>query len=222
MANLIRVGLVDGDSDIRAGRRMIFEAQDDLQIVFEDDDAVSLAERAPKALIDVLVIDHRLKSLDGVSAIVELNRAYLASDSKMPPVILTGPYFSKELQLASIAAGATDLVTQEAGPEELLRAVRSSQAKGDNPNFAELGDFLAQFDDLPAAPIGFALNVANLDEQTRLFVAEFLSGKDDSEIAAHFEVPNYRVRKTLNDLTAKCGFATRAQLFLAFKVVATR
>jgi two-component system NarL family response regulator len=215
VAGLIRVGLVDGDADIRAGRRMIFEAQEDMQIVFEDDDAISLLSRAPQALIDVLVVDHRLKNMDGVAAVTALTMAYADAEAERPVVILTGPYFSRELQLASIAAGATDLVTQEDGPIELLKAVRSSRAKGQNPNFAELGQFLASFDELPAAPIGFALNIANLDQQTELVFSDFMAGQDDMQIAERLGIPAYRVRKTLADLVNKCGFATRAQLFLA-------
>lgn len=215
MANLIRVGLVDGDSDIRMGRRMLLEAQDDLQIVFEDDDAYSLLKRAPNALIDVLVVDHRLKSLDGVAAITLLAATYLEAESIMPRVILTGPYFSPELQLASLAAGATDLVTEEDGAEELLKAVRSTRAKSQNPNFAQLRAFLDTFEELPPPPIGFALNVANFDNYTEQVVALFLEAFEDSEISERVTIPVYRVRKTIDDLVARCGFATRAQLYLA-------
>ena len=111
MTEVLRIGLIDADADIRFGRRMLIDSQDDCKVVFEEENATDALLRAPEALIDVLVIDHRVRGLDGIALIERLIPLYHEANSEVPAIILTGPYFSYELLLASIAAGATDLVT---------------------------------------------------------------------------------------------------------------
>ena len=140
MALDLRIGLVDGDDDIRFGRRQIIDSQADLKVVLEDSSVESSYERVPEALIDVLVIDHRLRGGDGITLATKLINKYLADDSKIPAIVMTGSYFSEELKLASMRAGATDLVTQDQRPESLLRAIRASATKQDLPNYGVFDD----------------------------------------------------------------------------------
>jgi DNA-binding NarL/FixJ family response regulator len=215
MAIELRVGLVDGNADIRFGRRQVIDSQPDLKVVFEDSSAPDALMRAPEALIDVMVIDHRLRGGDGLWLTSRLIERYLADGSKIPAIITTGAYYTDELQLACIRAGATDLVTQDTSPEELLKAIRSTAAKSDEPDFAALKLFLQRVDQNREASSDFLLRLGELSDREAEVLDLFAAGVDQVEVAARLETPKYRVRQILESAQRKCGFATLAQLFLA-------
>jgi len=200
----LRIGLIDGDEDIRFGRRQVIDSQPDLKVVLEDGTFESALNRVPDALIDVLVIDHRLRGGDGISLSTKLIQRYLEDNSKLPVIIMTGSYLSDELKLASMRAGASDLVTQDARPEVLLKAIRSAVAKDDQPNFVELREFLDRMENARGASPDFLLR---LD----LFAASV----PQEQVAAELDTPKYRVRQILQSAQRKCGFATLSQLFIA-------
>lgn len=211
----LRIGLIDGDDDIRFGRRQIIDSQPDLKVVLEDSTLESALARVPEALIDVLVIDHRLRGGDGITLSTKLIEKYLADDSKLPSIIMTGSYFSDELQLASMRAGATDLVTQDSRPEELLKAIRSTAAKDDQPDYAELRRFLDRMQHTKVASPEFLLKLGDLTEKEKWVLDLFAAGVPQDQVAAELDAPKYRVRQILQSAQRKCGFATLSQLFLA-------
>jgi DNA-binding NarL/FixJ family response regulator len=211
----LRIGLIDGDEDIRFGRRQIIDSQTDLKVVLEDGILESALERVPAALIDVLVIDHRLRGGDGITLATRLIERYLADGAKIPSIIMTGSYFSDELQLASMRAGATDLVTQDSRPEELLKAIRSTASKDDQPDYVELRKFLDRMQHTKIASPEFLMKLGDLTEKEKWVLDLFASGVPQDAVAAELDAPKYRVRQILQSAQRKCGFATLSQLFLA-------
>jgi DNA-binding NarL/FixJ family response regulator len=215
MALDLRVGLIDGDDDIRFGRRQVIDSQTDLKVVLEDGSYTSALERAPEALIDVLVIDHRLRGGDGIALSNALINRYLAEDAKIPAIIMTGPYFTDELKLASMRAGASELITQESQPSVLLKAIRSSVAKDDQPDYVELREFLDRMQHSKVPSPEFLMKMGELTEKEKWVLELFASGISQDEVAAQLDTPKYRVRQILQSAQRKCGFATLSQLFLA-------
>lgn len=215
MTNTLRIGLIDADADIRFGRRMLIDSQEDCQVVFEEENASDALVRAPEALIDVLVIDHRVRGLDGIALVEKLIPLYHAANSDVPAIILTGPYFSYELLLASIAAGATDLVTLDSDSGELLKAIRSSVANEDVLDFSSLRGLMNRAKGVDFDVPDILVKLGTLDEKESAVLAQFKAGLDDDQIAGAVNVPKYRVRQAMKSILAKCSLATRAQLFLA-------
>lgn len=215
MALDLRIALIDSDADIRHGRRMLIDSQSDLKVVFEDDNATTTIQRLPEALVDVIVLDHRIKGQDGIEVAKALIAAFLSDAARIPKIIMTGPYFSPELQIASIAAGATDLVTQDSGPEELLKAIRSTAAKDDEPDFKELAAFLELAKHIAVDVPDLLVRLGQLGERELGVLEQFELGKSDEQIAEDLFIAKYRVRQILSFVVAKAGFATRTQLFLA-------
>lgn len=215
MASSLRIGLIDADADIRFGRRMLIDSQEDCKVVFEEDNAAEALVRAPEALIDVLVIDHRVRGLDGIALVEKLIPLYHNANSEVPAIILTGPYFSYELLLASIAAGATDLVTLDSDSGELLKAIRSSAASEDSLDFDSLRGLMNRAKSVEFDVPDILVKLGTLDEKESEVLAQFKAGLDDDQIAAALGTPQYRVRQALKSILAKCSLATRAQLFLA-------
>lgn len=215
MSGELRIGLIDGDDLIRAGRRLLIDSQFGLKVVFEEANADRAFEKIPQLLLDVLVIDHRLQGSDGITLAAKLVEALSADGQRLPAIIVTGPYFTPELQLAAIRAGATDLVTQDSSPEELLKAIRSTEAKDDEPDFRELHEFLRTNADASHSNALFLLRMGQVPDREKRLLDLFACGLTDDEIAARMDLPRYRVRKVLQAAVAHFSFATRSQLFLA-------
>ncbi|MFM6971818.1 MAG: response regulator [Rhodoluna sp.] len=215
MLDVIRVGLVDGDDDIRFGRRLLIDSQEDCQVVFEESNALAVIDRAPDALIDALVIDHRIKALDGIELVERLIHKYRELNADIPAIILTGPYFSRELLLASIAAGASDLVTLDSDSDELLKAIRSSVAADDDLDFEGLRQVVERSSGIEFDVPDILVKIGSLDDQETKALTAFKSGHNDVAISKALGISKYRVKQALESVLAKCGLATRAQLFLA-------
>lgn len=215
MVDQIRVGIVDADEDIRFGRRLLIDSQEDCKVVFEEESASGVLERAPDALLDVLIIDHRVRGLDGISLIEKLIPLYQSENSAVPAIILTGPYFSYELLLASVSAGATDLVTLDSDSGELLKSIRSAMSKHDELDFESLMQLVKRAKETGFSFQDILVNLGGLDDREAQVLEQFRNGQDDDAISVTLDLPKYRVKKALDSILTKCSLATRAQLFLA-------
>ena len=64
----IRIVLVDDQELVRAGFRMVLEAQPDMHVVGEAGDGLAAIDLAGRLHADVMVMDARMPRLDGVEA----------------------------------------------------------------------------------------------------------------------------------------------------------
>ena len=211
----IRIAIVDGDDDIRAGRKAIIESISDLKVVLEEDNALRALERIPEALIDVMIIDQRLQAQDGAWLIEKLRDALDIDDALSAKIIMTAPYFSDELLIAAIRAGANDLVTQDLGPEQLLESI--FRAANKDSDF-EPDLLLRKFVELKLSTeesTVFLIRLGDLDGREREIIRLLLHGVSEFEIARRIDAPKYRVKQILDDIQKRTLTKTRTQLLLA-------
>src|SRR3989442_6171064 len=116
---LIRVLIVDDQALVRAGFRMILEAQPDLEVVGEAGDGSAAIDAVRTLRPDVVLMDIRMPGIDGIEATRRLTEA--GSLSKI--VILT-TYDLDEYVFDALAAGASGFLLKHVPPEELVRGVR--------------------------------------------------------------------------------------------------
>ena len=215
MANELRIGLLDGDPSIKSGRRMVIDSQSDFRVVYEEENGLVALERIPDLLIDVLVIDHRLKGIDGIEFSTRLIENLTSAQQPVPKIIITGPYFSHELQLSSIRAGASELVTMEQGPEALLAAIRRSATGGGEPDFELLLQYLNDSNAIHLGSQVFLMRLGELSEKEQAVLDLFEAMTPFETIAETLDLQRYRVRQIFEKIMRRCGFATRSQLYLA-------
>ena len=115
----VRVALVDDHAVMRAGFRMILEAEDDIRVVAEAADGEQAIAMAAAHTPDVICMDVRMPGLDGIEA----TRRILAEHPAARIVIVT-TFDDDEYLFAALAAGASGFLLKNAGPEELVNAVR--------------------------------------------------------------------------------------------------
>src|SRR5712691_1788929 len=116
---LIRVLIVDDQALVRAGFRMILEAQPDLEVVGEAGDGSAAIDAVRTLRPDVVLMDIRMPGVDGIEATRRLTEA--GAQSRI--VILT-TYDLDEYVFDALAAGASGFLLKHVPPEELVRGVR--------------------------------------------------------------------------------------------------
>jgi len=112
----IKVLIVDDQALVRAGFRMILEAQPDLEVVGEAGDGSAAIDAVRTLRPDVVLMDIRMPGVDGIEATRRLTDAGAAGKI----VILT----TYDLVFDALAAGASGFLLKHVPPEELVRGVR--------------------------------------------------------------------------------------------------
>ena len=121
MASSIRIGLLDADSDVRFGRRLVLSSSPKFEVVFESDGSVSDLEAIEQSLIDVLVIDQKLSSGPGIDFYSNLRS--LVGVKQAPTAILTSSFHQSGLLVDALGQGFVDLVSLEQGASGLVDRV---------------------------------------------------------------------------------------------------
>jgi DNA-binding NarL/FixJ family response regulator len=121
----IRVMIVDDHPVVRNGLIGMFDGDDEFEVVGEAGDGAEAVRRAGALAPDVILMDLRMPTMDGVAAI----SALAAAESPARVLVLT-TYDTDSDVLSAIEAGATGYLLKDAPPAELFRAVRAA-ASGD-------------------------------------------------------------------------------------------
>ncbi|MFB7249742.1 response regulator [Microbacterium sp. NPDC056234] len=124
MSGGIRVLLVDDHAMLRAGFRTILDAQPDITVVGEASTGAEAVSAASALLPDVICMDVQMPDMDGIAA----TRRIIA-DPDVPAAIAIVTTFDRDDYLfAALDAGASGFLLKNAGPEDLVAAVRALAA----------------------------------------------------------------------------------------------
>jgi DNA-binding NarL/FixJ family response regulator len=115
----IAVLLVDDQELVRSGLRRILRRKDGFVIVAECGDGDEVANAVDEHRPDVVVMDLRMKRVDGIEATRRL------SAPGSPPVLALTTFNDDELLSGALRAGASGFVLKDSSAEELIRAVRA-------------------------------------------------------------------------------------------------
>lgn len=115
----IRVLLVDDDPLVRAGLRLMLGGLDDIEIAGEAGDGSEVPALADRSAPDVVLMDLRMPTVDGLAA-TETLRARPAA----PEVIVLTTFDADEHVLRALRAGAAGFLLKDTPPAEIVAAVR--------------------------------------------------------------------------------------------------
>ena len=119
MSEKIRIVIAEDHETVRAGVRMIIEAEPDMEVVGEAPDGRLAIELARHLEPDVVVMDISMPVLNGLKAAATLKR--VAPDIK----ILTLTRHTDDSYLHELfEAGISGYVLKQSSPKELARAIR--------------------------------------------------------------------------------------------------
>ena len=117
---MIRVLLVDDQSLLRMGFRLILEAEPDIEVVGEAGDGASGVSMASALHPDVVLMDVRMPGMDGIKATASIIEAVPASK-----VLILTTFDVDQYVFAGLKAGASGFMLKDAPPAELLAAIRT-------------------------------------------------------------------------------------------------
>ncbi|MEU6539266.1 response regulator transcription factor [Streptomyces sp. NPDC047000] len=121
----VRVLVCDDQALVRAGFSVILDAQPDLTVVGEAGDGEEAVALALALRPDIVVMDVRMPLLDGIEA----TRRLAGPGVETPARILVVTTFNlDEYVYEALRAGASGFLLKDAGPAELVGAVRTVAA----------------------------------------------------------------------------------------------
>jgi DNA-binding NarL/FixJ family response regulator len=202
-----RIFLVDDQALVRAGFRMLINAQPDMEVVGEADDGRSALEALAVTRADVVLMDVRMPELDGVEA----TRRLLARGDA-PKVIVLTTFDLDEHVFAALRAGASGFLLKDARPEELLAAVRAVLSGDAVVAPSATRRLLDRVADALPGDTGEDPRLSTLTPREREVLLEVARGRSNAEIAADLFMAEATVKTHVGRLLAKLEQRDRVQL----------
>ncbi len=204
---MIRVLLVDDQELIRIGLERIVGSEDDLNVVAHASDgaeALRVVDDSTNGRIDVVVMDIRMRGMDGIEATRRLR------DLDGPPVLVLTTFDEDEVLWGAIDAGAAGFILKEATAEDMIRAVRTVATGGSWLDPAVTPRVLEHH---RAHVLPSAKNVARIDELTERendVLLAMARGLSNQEIADELFVGVATVKSHITAIFTKLGVRDRA------------
>jgi DNA-binding NarL/FixJ family response regulator len=203
----IRVALVDDQELVRAGFRMVLDAQSDMTVTGEASDGLGAIDLAKRGGADVMVMDVRMPNLNGVEAARQICAA-----GESPRVLMLTTFDLDEYAFAALKAGASGFLLKDVPPQELLFAIRSVHS-GDRvvaPSTTRrlLDRFVPLLAEEPTAP---PPGLADLTEREREVLIQVAAGLSNAEIAVRLFVSEATVKTHVGRILAKLDLRDRVQ-----------
>ena len=114
---MTRVLLVDDQQLVREGLRRILHADEGFEIVGECSDGDKVLDAVARLRPDLIVMDIRMKRVDGVEA---TRKVRAVPDA--PPVLVLTTFDDDEVLAGALRAGASGFQLKDARGEDLVRA----------------------------------------------------------------------------------------------------
>jgi DNA-binding NarL/FixJ family response regulator len=115
----VKVLIVDDQSLVRAGFRMILDAEPDVEVIGEAADGREAVELVAKVTPDVILMDIRMPNLDGLEA----TRRSLGGRTEGPRVLMLTTFDLDEYVYEALRAGASGFLLKDTPPEQLVEAI---------------------------------------------------------------------------------------------------
>ncbi|MEV0353280.1 response regulator transcription factor [Nonomuraea sp. NPDC050680] len=206
---MIKVLLADDEGLVRSGFKVLLDLEDDITVVGEATNGAEAVERARATRPDVVLMDIRMPKVDGIQATAQIARTRGLEQVR---VIILTTYDTDEYVFDALQAGASGFLLKDAGPAELLHAIRVVAA-GEAllaPRITRrlIGQFTARRTAARAADDRLAV----LTEREREVLALVGQGLSNNEIGAELFLSPATARTHVSHAMAKLGARDRAQL----------
>jgi DNA-binding NarL/FixJ family response regulator len=204
---VIRVLIADDQELVRAGLRMILEAQPDIEVVAEVGDGPAAVREAMHLRPDIALLDIQMPEGDGITAAREI----LANPRLDTRVVMLTTFDLDEYLYAAMAAGASGFLLKSSPRAHLLHAVRTATS-GDallDPGLTRrLIETYVQR--APAVPDA----TAALTQREHEVLIELIRGHSNAEIGARLYLAETTVKTHVATILRKLGLRDRLQTII--------
>lgn len=206
----IRVLLVDDQSLVRSGFRMLIESEDDMQVIGEASDGAAALQVLRTEAADVVLMDIRMPVMDGVEATRRIVSAGLPSK-----VLVLTTFDLDEYVFAALKAGASGFLLKDARPDDLLNAIRNvaaGEAVVAPSATRRLLEHVVPI--LPTRPGVEDERLGLLTDREREVLVEIAGGATNAEISASLYMAEGTVKTHIGRLLSKLQCRDRVGLVL--------
>ncbi|MFC5818131.1 response regulator transcription factor [Nonomuraea harbinensis] len=205
----IKVLLADDERLVRSGFKVLLDLEDDIAVVGEATNGAEAVELARATRPDVVLMDIRMPRLDGIRATGQIAETNGLEQVK---VLILTTYDTDDNVFEALQAGASGFLLKDAGPAELLHAIRVIAA-GDAllaPRVTRR--LISQFTARRRAAKSGEDRLAVLTEREREVLAQVGQGMSNEEIGAALFLSPATARTHVSRIMGKLGARDRAQL----------
>lgn len=215
---MIKVLLVDDQTLIRQGIRLLLEIEPDIQVVGQAANGLEALQQVESLHPDVVLMDVRMPEMDGVAA----TRALSARFPDVKVIILT-TFEDDETVFEGLKAGARGYLLKDISSEEMAQAVRKVaagealiQSRLTRKVLAEFSRLAAATDRKPSSQIGVAAQALSvpLTEREQDVLKALAHGLSNREIAEQLVITEGTVKNHVSSLIEKMGVRDRTQAVL--------
>lgn len=206
---MIRVLLADDEGLVRSGFRVLLDLEDDIEVVAEATNGAEAVELALATRPDVVLMDIRMPRVDGIEATGTIARTRGLEGVR---VLILTTYETDAYVFDALEAGASGFLLKDAGPAELLHAVRVI-AGGEAllaPRVTRR--LIAQVTARRAATGAAEERLRVLTDREREVLALVGEGLSNHEIGARLFLSPATARTHVSHAMGKLGARDRAQL----------
>ncbi|MGH3382950.1 MAG: response regulator transcription factor [Nocardioidaceae bacterium] len=205
----IKVLLVDDEGLVRSGFRLLLDTEDDITVVGEATNGVEAVHQARAMRPDVVLMDIRMPGVDGIQATQQI--AKTAGLQQVRVLILT-TYETEEYVFDALEAGASGFLLKDAGPAELLHAIRVVAAGEALLAPRITRRLIAHFTAARVATQAGDDRLAVLTQREREVLALVGQGLSNDEVGATLHLSPATARTHVSHAMGKLGARDRAQL----------
>lgn len=221
MSETIRVLLVDDHAVMRAGFRMILEAERDITVVGEAASGLQALTAASELRPDVICMDVQMPDMDGLEA----TRRIVADGTLQSAIVVVTTFDRDDYLFQALEAGASGFLLKNAGPEQLVEAVRVAAA-GDallapavtrrvierfaaSPSSPAPAVATPRAADDGAAEAAATAELSLLTERERDVLRLLADARSNAEIAAELYIGEATVKTHVSNVLQKLGVRDR-------------
>jgi DNA-binding NarL/FixJ family response regulator len=199
--------IVDDQALVRAGFRMILEAEEDMEVVGEAADGREAVAEAQRLRPDVVLMDVRMPDVDGIEA-----TRRLLGDGPDAKVVMLTTFDMDEYVYDALRAGASGFLLKDVPPEQLVAGIRAV-ASGDAllaPSVTRrvIEEFVRR---PPSSVRTLPLNLAGLTPRELEVLKLIARGLSNAEIATELFVSETTVKTHVAHVLMKLGLRDRVQ-----------
>ena len=206
----IRVLLVDDQALIRAGFRMILDAEEDMDVVGECADGTQAVDSVRRLAPDVVLMDIRMPEMDGIEATRQIAGGGGDGDG-VPRVLMLTTFDLDEYVYDALRAGASGFLLKDVPAEQLVDGIRVI-AQGDAllaPSVTKR--LINEFSRTGAAQRSAPASLEDLTPRELEVFKLIARGMSNAEIAAELMVSETTVKTHVARVLMKLGVRDRVQ-----------
>jgi two-component system nitrate/nitrite response regulator NarL len=210
--SVIRVAIADGQSVRRAALRGLLTCNRDFEVVAEARDGAEVSEVVGGYRPDILLLDLKIPSLDGLAILRKLRNA--AAKTR---VIVLAAAEDKAQFVQAVKLGASGVVVLEQTSHELffksIRKVHAGEIWLDSYTMAAvMRQFSSRLEPTPSAPSD--PECLPLNPREREIAALVAQGFKNKEIAERMEISDQTVKNHLHKIFCRLGVSKRLDVAL--------